>query len=607
MSSAEHEPAPTPGNHLLEQQLAVAAEHFRAGNLDHVLTFLQEVETTSQPDARRKQLLAITYMTEGRWNEAWRCAQAVLQIDAGSIIARLIMARLKADRGLFEDAARQCKSALDTDPRHLVGWLMLAYYQERQGLVDLALDSYRKAVEIGPQIDILHHILASAYSKAGNHAAAKATAETALRLSPQVPQSRIALGDLYLGQGRLGEAEDEFREAARLQPNAQEPLRKLGEVLAEQGRHRAAVRAFNQSLELNLKAPFSLLAMGRSLLALQRPQKALQAFNKIFETMPAMPEAILGAARAELAMGKFRRAEKLFQKAMDIDPYLQSENRGIYGFSRHNHPVRSDMADLPLLQIQDEEPWVPTLLNALRNDSFVLRYQRIQPVDEKDKDKLHGEVLISLRDDTDNLILPEKFFPSAYHYHMMPLIDRWVVQSTLRFLHQNLAVLNHLGFFSINISDSTINDENFADFVISQMQRYQIAPYAICFEISETSATLNLWKAVRLMTQLKRLGCRFALGMAGNNRLSSVSYLNKLPVNYLKFDAGYIRNNQLDRVERTQVESITRASHDLRIKTIFEYVEDRRLVSELGEAGVDYLQGYAIAQPDLINTLTAAA
>ncbi len=607
MSSAQLDTASIQPNNLLDQQLAVAVEYFRMSDFDRVLSLLHEAEFTSQPDARRKQMLAITYMSEGRWSEAMEWAQETIKTDKNSIIARLVIARLKADRGELTLAISICEDVVRIDADYLIGQLMLAHYQERQGLHDFALRSYQKAVNMSPQIDILHYILANAHSRVGNHQAAVDTCISALRLNPQIPQSRITLGDIYLGQRRLTEAENEYRCAAELQPMAQEPLRKLGEVLAEQGHHRAAVKAFNQSLKLNLKAPFSLLAMGRSLLALQRPQKAHMAFAKILETMPVMPEAILGAARAQLAMGHFRKAERLFKQARDIDPFLQAENRGIYGFDRHKHSILSDNTSTASMSIQDEEPWVPLLLNALSNDSFTLRYQRIQPVVADKYNNLYAEVLISLKDHSGNLILPGRFFPTAYHYHLMPLIDRWVVNSTLSFLSQNESVLNNLAFFSINIADSTLEDEDFEDFVIEKLEQHQIAPYTLCLEISETSATINLWRALRFMTRLKRLGCRFALGVSGNNRLSSVSYLNKLPIDFLKFDAGYIQNLTLDKQDRTQVEVITRASHELKVKTIFEYVEDQRLISQLGEVGVDYVQGYGIAQPDLLINLTIAA
>jgi EAL domain-containing protein (putative c-di-GMP-specific phosphodiesterase class I)/Tfp pilus assembly protein PilF len=607
MSSAQFDTSSIQHNHLLDQQLAIAVEYFRMSDFDRVLSLLHEAEFTSQPDARRKQMLAITYMSEGRWSEAMEWAQEAIKTDRNSIIARLVIARLKADRGELALAISICEDVVRIDADYLIGQLMLAYYQERQGLHNFALRSYQKAVNMSPQIDILHYILANAHSRVGNHQAAVDTCISALRLNPQIPQSRITLGDIYLGQRRLTEAENEYRCAAELQPMAQEPLRKLGEVLAEQGRHREAVKAFNQSLKLNLKAPFSLLAMGRSLLALQRPQKAHQAFGKILETMPVMPEAILGAARAQLAMGHFRIAERLFKQATDIDPFLQAENRGIYGFDRHKHSILSNDASTASMSIQDEEPWVPLLLNALSNDSFTLRYQRIQPVVADKYNNLYAEVLISLKDHSGNLILPGRFFPTAYHYHLMPLIDRWVVNSTLSFLSQNEPVLNNLAFFSINIADSTLQDEDFEDFVIEKLQQYQIAPYALCLEISETSATINLWRAFRFMTRLKRLGCRFALDVSGSNRLSSVSYLSKLPIDFLKFDARYIQKLTLDKQDRTQVEVITRASHEIKVKTIFEYVEDQRLISQLGEVGVDYVQGYGIAHPDLLINLTIAA
>jgi len=48
-------------------------------------------------------------------------------------------------------------------------------------------------------------------------------------------------------------------------------------------------------------------------------------------------------------------------------------------------------------------------------------------------------------------------------------------------------------------------------FLIEQFYRYQIPPQTICFEITETAAIANFEQARYFISELKKIGCCFAL------------------------------------------------------------------------------------------------
>ena len=56
-------------------------------------------------------------------------------------------------------------------------------------------------------------------------------------------------------------------------------------------------------------------------------------------------------------------------------------------------------------------------------------------------------------------------------------------------------------------------------------------------------------------------------------------------------------------VDRTIVESINEVAHRLGVKTVAEYVEEHALIGVLEEAGVDFVQGYAIGRPQPLSAL----
>jgi EAL domain-containing protein (putative c-di-GMP-specific phosphodiesterase class I) len=152
--------------------------------------------------------------------------------------------------------------------------------------------------------------------------------------------------------------------------------------------------------------------------------------------------------------------------------------------------------------------------------------------------------------------------------------------------------------YSINLSGASLSAEGLLEFIERRFSDYNIDPASICFEITETAVVRNIIAAKKLMTQLRKLGCRFALDDFGSG-LSSFSYLNNFPVDYLKIDGSFIKEVAHDAANRAMVESINHVGHVMGIKTIAEFVEDETILRTVREIGLDYAQGHAIgsAQP----------
>jgi len=99
-----------------------------------------------------------------------------------------------------------------------------------------------------------------------------------------------------------------------------------------------------------------------------------------------------------------------------------------------------------------------------------------------------------------------------------------------------------------------------------------------------------LSKALHLIKELKRGGCRFSLDDFGSG-LSSFAYLKNLPVDYIKIDGSFVKDMVNDPIDRVVVEAIARVGHVMQIKTIAEWVEDEQTLACLKEIGVDYASG----------------
>ncbi len=255
--------------------------------------------------------------------------------------------------------------------------------------------------------------------------------------------------------------------------------------------------------------------------------------------------------------------------------------------------------DLALLHQKGEMQWLQIIRQALENDGFVLYQQAIRPmkgVPPAGDDTPHSEILLRLRTGEGEVVAPSSFLPAAERYHLMPQIDRWVVTQVLAFLRALQAqggVMN----LSINLSGQSLCDEDFPGFVTTAVLASGVPPTWLCFEVTETTAITNLSRAVGLISELKRMGCHFALDDFGSG-LSSFSYLKNLPVDYLKIDGSFVKDMDRNPVDRAMVAAINEIGHLMGIQTVAEFVTRLDVLEALDEIGVDYAQGYFIATPE---------
>jgi EAL domain-containing protein (putative c-di-GMP-specific phosphodiesterase class I) len=82
--------------------------------------------------------------------------------------------------------------------------------------------------------------------------------------------------------------------------------------------------------------------------------------------------------------------------------------------------------------------------------------------------------------------------------------------------------------------------------------------------------------------------------------MSSFGYLKNFPVDYLKIDGSFVREILHDPIDREMVRSINEIGHLTGKKTIAEFAENAEIIQMLRDIGVDFAQGYGVAQPQRI-------
>lgn len=242
--------------------------------------------------------------------------------------------------------------------------------------------------------------------------------------------------------------------------------------------------------------------------------------------------------------------------------------------------------------------WVARVKDALRSNRLVLHLQPI--VHLASKRTVHHEVLLRMRDADGRLVGPGEFLPSAERFGLMPQVDRWVLARVLDLLEDR----PELDLF-MNVSGCSLADEALLDEMEGMVRARELAPGRLSFEITETAAVGDVAGAREWLLRLKEIGCRFALDDFGIG-FSSFSYLQTLPVDYVKIDGSFIRSLEKERTNREIVTAIVAVAHSLGKQTIAEAVENQKTLRALRTLGVEYGQGWYLGRPEEPSRLSPA-
>ncbi|MDD4856213.1 MAG: EAL domain-containing protein, partial [Sulfuricurvum sp.] len=257
--------------------------------------------------------------------------------------------------------------------------------------------------------------------------------------------------------------------------------------------------------------------------------------------------------------------------------------------------------DATIQERRNQMQWIGRLEEALVNNTFILYVQPIVPVLDP-LQRRHYEVLVRLREENGEIIPPMAFIPAAERYGFMPKLDRWVIENTFKSFTKIWNEASEEIYFSINISGASLGDTGTKQFIRGLFGEHGVPYRTITFEITETEAVGNMTNALSFINEFRALGCRFALDDFGCG-LSSFSYLQNMPIDYLKIDGSFVHDIHLNAINRAMVDAINQIGHVMGIETICEYVESAAVMHVLHDLNVDFAQGYHIDRPFAIETL----
>ncbi len=271
-------------------------------------------------------------------------------------------------------------------------------------------------------------------------------------------------------------------------------------------------------------------------------------------------------------------------RAADTAMYRAKEN----GKGRYE-VFEPDMHHKALLRLQLEND----LRVALDKGGLTVYYQ---PEVDPGTGMVAGfEALLRWRHPERGMMTPHEFLPLAEQTGLIVPIGEWVLREAClqaqRWQESRRGASPLL--ISVNLSVQQLKQ---IDFVAEVLTETGLAPATLVLEITEDAVMEDAQRAVEALEELKRTGVRLAIDDFGTGR-SSLAYLKRLPVDYLKIDRSFVERLGDDPKGVEIVSGTLALARALSLKTIAEGVETPAQLENLREMGCDLAQGKLFSEP----------
>ncbi|MEK1888963.1 MAG: EAL domain-containing protein [Phyllobacterium sp.] len=241
------------------------------------------------------------------------------------------------------------------------------------------------------------------------------------------------------------------------------------------------------------------------------------------------------------------------------------------------------------------------ILEALSEGRLEIYGQEVRKISDTTDTTVYIEILSRMRARDGTLIAPTEFIPAAERFGLMGMVDRWIIEHTLEEYGAPLMARDNVAI-ALNLSANTISDPTLWSFIKLTMERTNVSPARLIFEITETTAVNNYEAAESFVKNARAAGCRISLDDFGAG-LSSFGYLHHFEVDSIKIDGAFIEKLSNSRLNQAVVRSMGGVARELGVDVVAEHIEDAGAVGILRSLGIGYGQGFLFHRPQPLGSL----
>ncbi|RPA38636.1 EAL domain-containing protein [Shewanella vesiculosa] len=285
-------------------------------------------------------------------------------------------------------------------------------------------------------------------------------------------------------------------------------------------------------------------------------------------------------------------ANALIRKA-DLAMY-ESKSLGKNSFHFYSQALEKEA--LTQLAIEQE------LRNAIEDNALYLVYQ--PKVDLRTMKIVSVEALCRWTQQDGTVVTPDVFITIAEQTGLIIDIGCVVIsKACLQLATWRDAGITELAI-SINLSCIEFQNEALIAHLIDCLNHHQLEGKYLIIELTESIFMEDKFNVKDIMLRLNQYGITFALDDFGKG-YSSFSYLQFLPLHYLKIDKAFLQYVESSSSSAAIAKTIIDIGHNLGLKVIAEGVEGQFMLDYIKTYKCDLAQGFYLYKPMLPDAIAS--
>jgi diguanylate cyclase (GGDEF)-like protein/PAS domain S-box-containing protein len=196
-----------------------------------------------------------------------------------------------------------------------------------------------------------------------------------------------------------------------------------------------------------------------------------------------------------------------------------------------------------------------------------------------------------------NYVPPSEFIPVAEETGLIIPLGQAVLEQAMSLVRNIRDMGLDPGRVAVNVAASQLKQHDFAETVISMLDRHGLEADVLEIEVTENVLLDRVSNQIgRSLEELHRLGVQIALDDFGTGH-ASLSHLKRFPVHCLKIDQSFVREIQSGTEDAIIVRAIINLAHNLGMRVVAEGIETRDQFELLRDQACDVGQGYLLGKP----------
>ncbi len=228
-------------------------------------------------------------------------------------------------------------------------------------------------------------------------------------------------------------------------------------------------------------------------------------------------------------------------------------------------------------------------------EDFFLCYQ--PQIDAKTGKLFGAEALLRWYDKDGSVVAPMQFIPLLERSRMIIPVGHWIIENAVKTAKRWQEFMPSFEV-SVNISLYQLEEQLFYDFVKDCIDRYQINPSTLVFELTESNKVYD-WDFVnKQFNAFHELGIKISMDDFGMG-YANLAFMKNFHCNQVKIDRMFVMDVLNSEYDRNIIKYVIAMCHANHMEVVIEGVEDEATFIFLRDVcDADIIQGFYFGYPE---------